>query len=68
MDLRKQSKFYAYHIDVATFMQEIGFELDDLIIWNRAREYNNLRPLGYPFVFRINKVHEFILIFRVPKA
>jgi DNA modification methylase len=68
MDLRKQSKFYAYHIDVATFMQEIGFELDDLIIWNRAKEYNNLRPLGYPFVFRINKVHEFVLIFRVPKA
>jgi DNA modification methylase len=67
MDLRKQSKFYAFHIDVVEFMRQIGFELDDLIIWNRAREYNNLRPLGYPSVFRINKVHEFILIFKVPR-
>lgn len=68
MDLRKQAKFYAYHIDVVDIMRKIGFELDDIIIWDRAREYNNLRPLGYPFVFRVNKVHEFILIFKTPKA
>jgi DNA modification methylase len=66
MDLRKQSRFYAFHIDVIEFMQQIGFELDDLIIWDRAHEYNNLRPLGFPSVFRINKVHEFILIFKAP--
>lgn len=64
MDIRKKGKFYPYHADFAAKMQDIGFEWDDLIIWDRRQEYNNLRPLGYPSVFRINKVHEFILIFQ----
>jgi DNA modification methylase len=67
MDLRKKNHFYPYHIDISQFMQEIGFIFDDLMIWNRGQEYNNLRPLGYPSVFRVNKVHEFILIFQKPK-
>ena len=67
MDLRKKNRFYPYHIDVSQFMQEVGFIFDDLIVWNRGQEYNNLRPLGYPSVFRVNKVHEFILIFQKPK-
>ena len=66
MDLRKKSTFYPFHADLASHMQKIGFLLDDIIIWDRKHEYNNLRPLGYPAVFRINKVHEFILIFRKP--
>lgn len=66
MDLRKKSRFYPYHMNISLFMQEIGFILDDIIIWDRRQEYNNLRPLGYPSVFRINKVHEFILIFQKP--
>ena len=64
MDLRKKSKFYPFHSDIANMMQRIGFIYDDIIIWNRQSEYNNLRPLGYPSVFRINKVHEFCLIFK----
>ena len=43
-----------------------GFIFDDLVIWNRGQEYNNLRPLGYPYTFRINKIHEFIVILRKP--
>lgn len=66
MDIRKKNKFYPFHNDVATFMQELGFLYDDLIIWDRRHEYNNMRPLGYPFVFRVNKAHEFILIFQKP--
>lgn len=66
MDIRKQDRFYPYHSDFAGVMQEIGFRYDDLIIWDRRHEYNNLRPLGYPSVFRINKVHEYILIFKKP--
>ena len=66
MDIRKKSNFYPFHSDIATFMQEIGFIYDDLIIWDRRSEYNNMRPLGYPAVFRINKAHEFILIFQKP--
>jgi DNA modification methylase len=64
MDLRKKSRFFPFHADLATRMQEIGFVYDDLIIWDRRQEYNNLRPLGYPYKFRINKVHEFLLIFQ----
>ena len=67
MDLRKGSNFFPLHADLAVKMQEIGFLFDDLIIWDRRREYNNLRPLGHPSVFRINKVHEYILIFQKPR-
>ena len=64
MDLRKKDRFYPLHSDLASALTEKGFTYDDLIIWDRREEYNNLRPLGYPSVFRINKVHEFVLIFR----
>ena len=63
MDLRKKERFYPFHSDVANLMQEIGFIYDDVIIWDRRHEYNNMRPLGYPFVFRVNKAHEYILLF-----
>src|SRR4029453_1610912 len=62
MDLRKKDRFYPFHSDLADRLQEVGYLYDDLIIWNRQADYNNLRPLGYPSVFRINKVHEFILL------
>ena len=63
MDIRKKSHFYPLHMDVSTEMKKIGFTLDDIIIWDRQQDYNNMRPLGYPFKFRINKVHEYLLIF-----
>jgi DNA modification methylase len=66
MDLRKKNTFYPFHADIARMMEHIGFIYDDLIIWDRHHEYNNLRPLGYPSVFRINKCHEYILIFQKP--
>jgi len=68
MDLRKKDRFYPFHSDVAAFMQDIGFRYEDIIIWDRRQEYHNMRPLGYPFVFRINKAHEYILVFRKPRA
>lgn len=63
MDIRKKNKFYPLHSDLATALKEIGFIYDDLIIWDRQIDYNNMRPLGYPYKFRINKVHEYLLIF-----
>lgn len=63
MDIRKKDKFYPLHSDLADRMKEIGFIYDDLIIWDRQHEYNNMRPLGYPYRFRINKVHEYLMIF-----
>jgi hypothetical protein len=51
-------------MDTCDIMREAGYALEDIIIWNREREYNNLRPLGYPYAFIVNKIHEYILIFR----
>lgn len=68
MDLRKHGRFYPFHSDLAHRMESVGFIYDDLIIWDRRQEYNNLRPLGYPYTFRVNKIHEFVLIFRKPAA
>ncbi len=64
MDLRKKDKFFPLHIDTARIAQEAGFTFEDIIIWDRQHEYNNMRPLGYPFKFIVNKVHEYLLIFR----
>jgi DNA modification methylase len=66
MDLRRKARFYPLHMDLAREMARHGFALDDLIVWDRRHEYNRLRPLGYPAVFRVNKVHEFLLIFHKP--
>jgi len=67
MDLRKGNQFYPFHSDLATKLKQIGYIFDDIIIWDRSHEYSNLRPLGYPAVFRINKVHEYLLIFQKPR-
>jgi len=64
MDLRKKDKFYPLHIDCSTIGKEVGFKFEDIIIWDRQPEYNNMRPLGYPYKFIVNKVHEYLLIFR----
>lgn len=69
MDIRKKDKFFSFHSDLARVLSEnVGFIFDDLIIWDRRSEYNNMRPLGYPSVFRINKAHEYLLIFKKGKT
>ena len=64
MDIRKKGIFYPLHSDVICLMHNIGLHLEDIIIWDRQDEYNNMRPLGFPYKFIINKVHEYILVFR----
>ena len=66
MDIRKKDRFFPLHSDLASRLVTAGYRFDDLIIWNRQAEYNNLRPLGYPSVFRINKVHEYVLLMQKP--
>lgn len=66
MDLRKKNQFYPFHIDCVNQWVNEGFQLEDIIIWDRRKEYHNLRPLGFPTTFRVNKIHEYILIFRKP--
>ncbi len=68
MDLRKKNLFYPLHMDLALALRETGFLLDDIIIWDRRHEYSSLRPLGYPSVFRVNKVHEYLLIMQKPPS
>lgn len=68
MDMRKRDVFYPFHMDLTARLRQGGFVLDDIIIWDRRRDYNSLRPLGYPYVFRVNKVHEFLLIFQKPEG
>jgi DNA modification methylase len=63
MDLRKKDKFFPLHEDQSRIMREIGFELEEYVIWDRQRDYNNMKTLGYPWVFRVNKVHEFVCIY-----
>jgi DNA modification methylase len=64
MDIRKGGNFYPFHSDVSKIMMDLNYQMIDVIIWDRQREYNNMRPLGYPYSFIINKVHEYILLFR----
>ncbi len=65
MDLRKGSIFYPLHQDTVTVVkQRSDLVLDDIIIWDRQKDYNQMRPLGYPYKFIINKVHEYLLVFR----
>jgi DNA modification methylase len=63
MDIRKKDKFFPLHEDQSRIMREIGFELEEYVIWDRQPEYNNMKTLGYPWVFRFNKVHEYICIY-----
>ena len=63
MDLRKKDKYFPLHEDQSRIMREVGFELEEYVIWDRQRDYNNLRTLGYPYVFRFNKIHEYICIY-----
>jgi hypothetical protein len=38
----------SFHSDLARKLSdEAGFIFDDLIIWDRRHEYNNMQPLGY---------------------
>jgi len=67
MDIRIGSQFIPFHINIIDVMKKVGFVFEDIIIWDRKQEYSNLRPLGYPYVFIVNKIHEYILIFRKNK-
>lgn len=65
MDIRKDGVFYPLHADVMSeIVENTDLALEDIIIWDRQSDYNSMRPLGYPNRFIINKVHEYLLIFR----
>ena len=65
MDIRKGPTFYPLHQDASgAVLRSGGFTLEDVIVWDRQADYNAMRPLGYPCKFIVNKVHEYLLVFR----
>ena len=65
MDIRKGPTFYPLHQDASGAVLQPGhFTLEDIIVWDRQTDYNAMRPLGYPCKFIVNKVHEYLLVFR----
>lgn len=64
MDVRIQDKFFPMHVDLIQKMKSTGFDLWDIIIWDRHLEYNRLSAMRYPYAFYVNKVHEYLLIFQ----
>jgi DNA modification methylase len=64
-DLRVGPKLYPLHSDLTNLLANPGgYEYSDLIIWDRRADYNSLRPLGYPHRWIVNKVHDYLLLFR----
>ena len=66
-DMRTKNRFLPVHSDLSSQLTKTGFVFHDLIIWDRGREYDGLRPLGYPTVFYLNRVHEYVLIMQKPR-
>ena len=68
MGLKKGKKSFPLDAHLTMKMKKIGFLLDEIIIWDRKREYNKFWPLGYLSIFRTQKVREFIIVCQKPLA
>ena len=65
-DSRRGSNVYPLHIDFYLAMKSIGYDYQDLIVWEHPTY--TTRPLGYPTTFVISRVHDFIMVFKKPKG
>jgi DNA modification methylase len=63
-DFRHGSKFIAFHNDLATTVQGVGFMLEGITVL--VQDSKNLYPYGMPYAFVSNIHHQYILIFRKP--
>lgn len=66
MDLRVGPDYYPLHFDLAQRVRHV-IPWTDTIIWDRRHDYNNIRPLGYPYRFISNRCFEYLLVFRKPE-
>jgi DNA modification methylase len=64
-DSRRGSTVFPLHMDFYLAMKSIGYEYQDVIVWEHPTY--TTRPLGYPTTFVISRVHDFIMVFRKPK-
>ena len=65
-DFRHGSKFYAYHADLAAAVERHGLTLEGITVL--AQNSKNLYPYGIPYAFVSNIHHQYVLVFRKPKA
>jgi len=63
-DIRVGEEIVPLHADIIQVMDRAGVRLMDLIVWDRRRDYNNLKPIGYPRRFIASRTHEYILVFQ----
>ena len=61
-DSRRRSTVYPLHVDFLLAMRSIGYDYQDLIVWEHPTY--TTRPLGYPTTFVVSRVHDFIMLFR----
>lgn len=61
-DFRHKSRFVAYHADIASVVESVGFSLEGITIL--VQDNKNLYPYGVPFAFVSNIHHQYILVFR----
>lgn len=67
-DVWRHNRLLPRHIDVIEELSRVGFELRNIIIWDKRAIYSKLGIYGYPNNFiAINGTYEYILDFRSNK-
>lgn len=61
-DVRRGARVFPLHNDFLDTMTSIGWNYQDLIVWEHPTY--TTRPLGYPTTFVVSRVHDFIMLFR----
>ncbi|MFQ5980013.1 MAG: DNA methyltransferase [Candidatus Heimdallarchaeota archaeon] len=61
-DTRRGSTVIPLHIHFHEMMVKLGFQYQDLIIWEHPTY--TTRPLGFPTTFVISRVHDYVMVFR----
>lgn len=61
-DFRNKGRYYMFHSDLASALEEIGFALKGITILYQS--HKRIFPYGYPAAFVPNLHHQYILILR----
>ncbi|MFX0113715.1 MAG: DNA methyltransferase [Candidatus Hodarchaeota archaeon] len=61
-DTRRGSTVIPLHMHFYELMTSLGYQYQDLIIWEHPTY--TTRPLGYPTTFVISRVHDYLMVFR----
>jgi len=65
-DFRHKSKYFSFHSDIVDIMEKCGFQTKGISIL--VQNAKKLYPYGYPYDYVPNIHHQYILIFKKPKA